>query len=297
MSVKYNIEKKQTIEDVLKIILFTDFMLLKKAELIAQKMEDSEGVHQMRVSLRKMRSLLTVFKSILPKKVSYFLSDEMRYAGLKLDKARDFDVYIQENFDKTELSYIEKSMFKLAQKNKNKEYKKVTKLIKSKRYKNFQKSLYKWIQSKDWRNTLSKNEQKAFGENIMPFAIDVIKTYQNKLNYFGTDIDKLDDETLHKLRILCKKLRYSTEFFASLFGDNMTNFTNSLKKIQDILGLLHDISVMKELHRILLKRQSKRELFEFAHQLEKKQKQKGEELKKMLLIEWKTFTQINQPWL
>jgi len=297
MAITYNINSKQTIEEVFEIILYTNLLLLKKFEPIAMNAVNSEGVHQMRVSLRKMRSLLLIIKLILPKKAVYFLVEDMQYAGIELDRARDLDVYIEEYFQKKEFSGVKKSMYKFAKKHQKEEYKKVEKLIKSKRFKKFHKSIAHWISSRGWRDTVTAQEQEELQENIIPFAKKVIELYQKKLITLGTDIDSLDDESLHKLRIACKKLRYTTDFFAPLFDAKMSLFADNLKKLQDILGILHDKSVVEELHKSLLQGQKNKKLHKFARKLENQQKDKSIGIKKLLKMEWETFIQIKQPWL
>jgi CHAD domain-containing protein len=50
------------------------------------------------------------------------------------------------------------------------------------------------------------------------------------------------------LRIACKKLRYSTELFASLYAANRTkDYLAALAKLQDILGKMNDIAVARRL--------------------------------------------------
>ena len=297
MLITYNINSNQTVEEVFESVLHINFIQLKKYELIALEAKDSEGVHQMRVSLRRMRSLLCLYKSILPKKKSNILSEEIHYIGLKLDFARDLDVYIEEHFSKKELSSIEKLMYELALKHKKQEYKKVQKLLKSQRLGNLHSLIYDWIEIKDLKYSISNKKQKRFQENIIPFAIEIMDKFQDKVILKGANIDELDDEALHKLRILCKKLRYATDFFVSLFSTKLLLFRNHLKKLQDILGILHDQSVTKKIHENLLKGQTNIELYKFAHELEIEQKNKGVELKKLLKIEWEIFLQFKQPLL
>lgn len=297
MSIEYNINAQQTIEEAFETILHANFLLLKKFEPMALNIENNEGVHQMRVSLRKMRSLLFIFKPIFSKKVTCFLSKDMQYAGLELTKARDLDVYIEEHFQKKELTDTEKVMYKIAKKYQKEEYKKVARLIKSKRFKKFHKSIAHWISSKGWKDDINTEERERLQENILPFAIEVIELYQKRVISLGADIENLDDASLHKLRILCKKLRYSTDFFATLFDTKMSLFTDKLKKLQDVLGVLHDQSVIKELHKTLLKGKKNKKLHKFAQKLEMKQKEKSIEIKKLLKMEWEAFIQIKQPWL
>ena len=64
--------------------------------------------------------------------------------------------------------------------------------------------------------------------------------------------DELDTRGRHKLRIGVKKLRYSAEFFASLFSGKKKRkarkeFEDLLKKLQNALGKLNDIATHDKL--------------------------------------------------
>jgi hypothetical protein len=47
----------------------------------------------------------------------------------------------------------------------------------------------------------------------------------------------------HRLRIRCKRLRYSLEFTAGVYGGRTEPFTKKLAKLQDSLGLMQDAEV------------------------------------------------------
>jgi uncharacterized protein YbjQ (UPF0145 family) len=47
----------------------------------------------------------------------------------------------------------------------------------------------------------------------------------------------------HRLRIRCKRLRYSLEFSAELYGGRTKQYTRQLTKLQNQLGLLQDAEV------------------------------------------------------
>lgn len=58
--------------------------------------------------------------------------------------------------------------------------------------------------------------------------------------------DHTEDDFLHRLRIDCKKLRYLTEFFASLFPKKeMEALVGQLKVLQDDLGVYNDLAVQQ----------------------------------------------------
>jgi CHAD domain-containing protein len=66
------------------------------------------------------------------------------------------------------------------------------------------------------------------------------------------NVEALDARSRHKLRISVKKVRYSSEFFASLFenreqASQRQRFVKTLKNLQGSLGNLNDIEVHKRL--------------------------------------------------
>lgn len=54
------------------------------------------------------------------------------------------------------------------------------------------------------------------------------------------------DETVHALRLQCKKLRYLLDFFTPLFDEaTIKRLITSLKQLQDNLGRFNDYSVQQ----------------------------------------------------
>jgi CHAD domain-containing protein len=65
----------------------------------------------------------------------------------------------------------------------------------------------------------------------------------------GQRLNAADDKQLHALRIIAKKLRYSAEFFASLYGKRKAQaFLAALSEVQEALGQINDVAVA---HRLL----------------------------------------------
>ena len=73
------------------------------------------------------------------------------------------------------------------------------------------------------------------------------KRYRKVCKIARSITDDTPDETVHDLRIDCKKLRYLMEFFAPLFdATGFKTILKPLKKLQDNLGLFNDYSVQQE---------------------------------------------------
>jgi len=285
-----------TIEEAFVRVLQGNLSGVKNWAPVALDGEDIEGVHQMRVCIRRMRSALTVFQTAVPKKVTKSFSKEMRWAAKALDRARDLDVYLAENFSSREKE-DRMQLRKVAEKHRKHAYKQVENLIKGKRYEKLCKEFYAWIDSKAWREKLSNNQMAKLQGNLTPFASRVLEVHRSRVLEYGDEISHLDSQRLHQLRIECKKLRYATEFFSSLYGDQMKDFSGHLKNLQNLLGTLHDTAVMRGLQRDLLKGKKSKELSKFTRKLELTRQKEAQDILRKASKRWRDFAQADRPWL
>ena len=285
-----SVNPSQTVEEAFKHILEANLASVKEWEPVALAGEDIEGVHQMRVGLRRMRSELSVFRSAIPRKLTRLLAKEMRWAARALDRARDLDVYIAENFPGKGSKYQQK-MQSIAREHREEAYSRVRGIVQCKRYLTFNREIVNWLDTKAWREQLSEEERKVLRRKITPFACRVLEEHQGDVLEAGKEIENLDSEALHRLRIECKKLRYATEFFAPLYGERMKDFTRNLKALQDLLGTLHDTAVLSGLQKDLLKGTGSSKLKRLADKLEDKREKESEDIKKNLMERWQAFSE------
>jgi CHAD domain-containing protein len=286
----------QTVEEAFKHILEANLASVKVWEPIALAGEDIEGVHQMRVGLRRMRSALNLFQPAIPRKLSRPLSKEMRWAARALDRARDLDVYITENFPGKGNKHQQK-MQRIARRHRDEAYSRVRNIVQSKRYQSFNSEFNHWLDTKAWREQLSEDKQKVLLSEITPFACRVLEEHQGDVLGAGKEIEKLDSEALHRLRIECKKLRYAAEFFAPLYGERMKDFTGHLKALQDLLGTLHDTAILSGLQNELLIGTHNSKLKRIAGKLKDKRYKESKEIKRNLVERWQAFSEAELPWV
>lgn len=291
-----SVKPDNSVEDAFKAILYRNLARVKKWEPVAVTGTDIEGVHQVRVGLRRMRSALTVFQPVIPRKTSKPLAREMRWAAKELDLARDLDVYIAENFSEKNLSGSKRTLLKIATRHRKMAYRQVNDLIQSERYEHLQRRLVDWLESKTWRDACSSEETGMLDSDVTPFAARVLQRHRHRVLKHGKNIHKLSDAELHQLRIECKKLRYATEFFSPLYGGSMTSFTRHLKTLQDILGVLHDCAVMRDLQGILLEDNQDPKIRYAAEKLEKQRMRDAKAKKKLLKKRWDSFIRVKRPW-
>ena len=83
---------------------------------------------------------------------------------------------------------------------------------------------------------------------VIEFAETMLDRLHRRVRKRGRNFAQLAPGDRHRLRIACKKLRYGTEFFASLFaGRRARDYAAMLGRLQDCLGHMNDIAVTRRL--------------------------------------------------
>lgn len=208
---------------------------------------DPEFLHDMRVAIRRTRSALSMIKGGLSEGLSDFLTTELRYLGQLTGPVRDLDVYLlkEEQYRGLLPPTLREGLnpfFKTLAQRRSTEQRRLVSALRSPR---FQKIL------SDWRQQLSNDTTTDHGGNGGTPVTDLAgKIIHKRLRRILRDGRKIHAESqdleLHQLRIQCKKLRYSLEFFASLYdAKHMKRFIRQLKMLQNNLGEFNDLSVQQ----------------------------------------------------
>ncbi|MEL6821785.1 MAG: CHAD domain-containing protein [Calditrichota bacterium] len=205
---------------------------------------DTEFLHDFRVAIRRTRAALTQLKGILPEKDTEHYRAVFSRLGKRTNRLRDLDVYLlgQEEMTQELLPAIRQDtapLFETLDEERLIEQKRTTRYLRSKA---FQELLTDWeTYLQDPPGVLPIESS----DNIVPLAKRRIWFYYERLIKRGRKIHPSSpDETLHKLRLDAKKLRYLLEFFQNLFPPTeMRAFISELKKLQNNLGDFQDGSV------------------------------------------------------
>jgi CHAD domain-containing protein len=290
---KYNkgLKSTTTIEQSFRHILSRELKSINKWRKIAINAEDPEGVHQIHISLRKIRTALLIFKPVINSKFSQTLAKKLKQYATVLDDARDLDVYILTNFTDDSDSTLKSAAIA----KRNKAYRLVKKLLKSKPFNKRIRSTKKWLKTEQWQKKIIKD--KKLNHSLEAFASDTLDSLIKVIIVKIENPQQLNDQALHKLRIDCKKLRYTTEFFISLYDQNIiSTFVEKLKQLQDSLGDIHDTFIQKQLHYKLLQNDQKIQLTSASQQVLIQIDRTAEIKKLQLIIQLTAFCHTEYPW-
>jgi triphosphatase len=214
--------------------------------------DDIEGVHQMRVATRRMRSCLNVFRPLIPKEVSGQLDRRIKWLTDALGPARDWDVFIAETLQPLTTHFSEHGglaeLLAAAKVRREEAYRHAQAEIRSPEYTRLLLGIGAWIERRDWREVVGPERLAMLDGSVRSFAAKVMAKRHRQVRKRGDQFARLTIDERHELRILCKKLRYATEFFAELWGRKVAKpYIRSLSRLQDTLGVLNDAAVAHQL--------------------------------------------------
>jgi CHAD domain-containing protein len=217
----------------------------------ARSWEDIEGVHQIRVAFRRMRSALSLFRDSVPRTATDAWGDEMRWIAGELGTARDLDVFISEGLGPiTTFLPLEgaERLQALAESRRALIYgEQVVPMLDSERFAHFCDAFPVWVEARAWEQApMKKKRRKRLQADIIGYSRRLLDKQERRVLSAGTHVDRDDRAAMHQLRIECKKLRYAAEFFRPLFN-GMDGFIGHMKGLQDLLGVMNDVSVTRQL--------------------------------------------------
>ena len=220
-------------------------------QAVAEDGSRAEGVHQMRVALRRLRTALSLLGREMPSPTMDGLAGEARWLADRLGPARGWDVFLAATLSGPErLGGADFAGLRAAAAGRrNVAYEEVRETIGGARYGRFQMLLSQWIVRRGWRNEVDRDGLAVLAEPATALAARVLCRLHRRALKQGRRFKRLSAEERHGLRITLKKLRYAVEFFLPLCQEaaSARRFLGRLAALQDALGLDHDAATTQPL--------------------------------------------------
>ncbi|MGF1640639.1 MAG: CHAD domain-containing protein [Rhodospirillales bacterium] len=241
-----------TAADALAEIVLSGINHLRGNEACVLARCHTEGVHQMRVATRRLRSCLTIYQHLLPPDEHRHLVGELKWLIGELGPARDWDVFLEEVLVPVMDGMPgERSLARLrleAEAVRDDAYGHAQAAIQSQRYFGLVLLLSAWARGHRWHEHASSDGPPQLLGPAIAFASEVIAERHREVLAAGEDFPTLNAEQRHAVRIQIKKLRYALEFFSSLYSRRKyATYLAGLKKLQDALGTSNDVEVARTL--------------------------------------------------
>jgi CHAD domain-containing protein len=213
---------------------------------------EPEGVHQMRVAARRLRSALTAVKPMLPAEHHRWASIELNWLAHSLAPARNWHAFVGDLLrtvsdalsNRPELQQLVHA----ADRCNRAALDDAKQAILSERFTGAMLRLLRWFAVRGWREQPISERATLLFASIVSVAPSVLECRYRKVRRRCKRFDQLAPAERHRLRIALKKLRYTTEFLESLFGKHRVQvFLDKLKLLQDDLGHANDVRIAYDL--------------------------------------------------
>ncbi|MEK0082570.1 CHAD domain-containing protein [Benzoatithermus flavus] len=245
------------VDDALQTVLGACLRHWIDNEAAARDGRDPEGLHQLRVALRRLRSAMSLFRPALGEEVRAGWNEELRWLLGSLGPARDLDVLASEIMAPVCAARPDDpalAAFAAAAAERRQEAQRVVReALASDRYGSLALRLACWVARRGWRQGADVDVLLVQRQPVAGFAAAILEKRHRRVRKKGRGFARLDPERRHELRIAFKKLRYGAEFFGSLFPEKrVERFRKVTARMQDILGHLNDVAVAERLARDVL---------------------------------------------
>ncbi len=222
--------------------------------------EDVEELHDMRVATRRLRAALGIFGDVLPPQFSA-MAPELAWLAEVLGTVRDLDVQLGRldaapewhgiwSAPGTTGSPIDE-LRSVVERERAGARAVLLQALESARYERLTTGLVALAeQGAGQRSAAGQLPATAVAPDLLERRHRSAVKAARRARRTGETAD------FHRLRIRCKRLRYTTEFLQDLYGEPATQFIRKLSGLQDLLGGLQDCQVsMDRLHTLATRAQ------------------------------------------
>ena len=250
---KLRLEPSISLDDAFETILRSCFQHLLESMPVAEDGRDPEGVHQLRVSLRRLRSAFDLMRSVGSLSGVEALRTEATWLTRSLSAARDWDI-----FRTVTLPTIAKAcpsspgfdaLGRAAQRCRSAAYRTVRQVLADRRCARFVIELGGWIEARGWRRGARPEILSDLAEPAIQFAGRLLTERHVKALKRGRHFKSLGADERHRLRLSLKKLRYAVDFLLPMYGHRkpIRRFSARLTDLQEELGSYNDVTTTSTL--------------------------------------------------
>jgi inorganic triphosphatase YgiF len=208
---------------------------------------DPEFLHQMRVGLRRLRSLLRAYRDIVPRKATRPLARAMGRFTPVLGAARDWDVFCEWLASEAGGASLEaaeiRTVLLKARARRTAARRAARDAVSGWKFQRLLHRALRWLVDAPW-----SRRDEAREAPLHEFARRALERLHGKAVAHAHGIDWSDVERRHALRVKVKRLRYASGFFAGCYpAAAVRPYLKGLQNLQDILGELNDVAVARRL--------------------------------------------------
>ncbi|MEA3335704.1 MAG: CHAD domain-containing protein [Chloroflexota bacterium] len=241
------VDRHDPVAEAIRKVLRVQFEVMLANEGGSRQVDGIEAVHDMRVATRRMRSALRLYGSYFDPEVVTRFKKDLRKIGRALGRVRDLDVFEREMQrylatvpegqagDLAPLREVWSVRREVARG-------KLNRFLDGKRYRRFARVFGHFVSTEGAGVRPGTAESPDRDQVRFRLHSHLWQLYEGVWAYQPIVADATVSQ-LHALRIDCKRLRYSLEFFQEVLGPEAEGLIKDVIAIQDHLGDIQDAVV------------------------------------------------------
>jgi CHAD domain-containing protein len=208
--------------------------------------ETSKPVHDVRVAIRRMHSLLHAFRKQLPEESRREIQILLAEISEELGPVRDLDEWV-DLLQSTSVSSVMKgsrlfpAFLRHHQQRRDLVHATVRRCLRGRHFASQQLKIRLLLRVELSR--LIKTEPPA---RLSKFAVTQLDKALTRVWKRARLHRSISPKKLHHLRITLRKARYQAEFFAPVLGINTARLAKQLHRVERVLGRIHDVDMAME---------------------------------------------------
>ncbi len=245
------IRPDEPMAEAVRKVMYHQYQVMLANEAGCRCGKSIDAVHDMRVATRRLRVAFRLFGSYYKRNQVRDLEQDLRRTGRTLGAARDLDV-----FNKTARQYLRtlpKQQRKdldplLASWKRQRQiaHRELVNYLDSPRYQRLVEKLGDFLTTTGAGVPAGKQPPAARIEIRHVLGSTLWQRYE-AVRAYEVVLPAAPPETLHALRIECKYLRYTLEFFQEVLGFGAAPLIRQINAVQDHLGEIQDAEVASQL--------------------------------------------------
>ena len=246
------ITAEHAVDDVIALLMGSCWHHLLKNHAVAKDGSDPEGVHQMRVALRRLRTICAMFRRDVPSPAFQAVNSEARWLMQQLGPARDWDVFAETTIARLVTAAPDVDLAGLreaVERQRKSNYSALQTVLADVRSSRFLLLLGHTVERRGWRNEIDSEALAILSQPMPALADKILSRLHRKALKRGAHFRQLNIDAQHDLQIDLKKLRYAAEFFLPLYAGHgpAKRYVRRLAKVQAGLGRARDIASTRDL--------------------------------------------------
>ncbi len=241
------LDQEMTVGEALAAILETCTGQWLQNVVPAEDGRNREGVHQLRIAVRRSRSALSLFGDAIGRDQRLAWNERLKAIVTASGRARELDVFLAETLPAiaaaagAEDAPALDAVAARARAERELAYAELRRFLAGRLHAELALDWASWVALEGWHEAAPTDGRQLLAEPVVVLARRLLDKRHKRVRKLGRDFAELSDAERHEVRLALKKLRYGVEFLGDLFaGKAARRYAKAAARLQDVLGHLND---------------------------------------------------------